>query len=98
MRRRDDRGFTLIELLVVIAIIAILIGILLPSLAGARAESRALKCAANARSVVQGVTLYTVSEKVYPCSYVYGMDQEGTDWRLQDQLLNNPTTANGYIH
>lgn len=100
MMRQSQRrnGFTLIELLVVIAIIALLIGILLPSLAGARNNARSLKCAANARSVSQAVNAYTVDNKVFPPSYVYGSDQTTTSWRAQDQLTSNPTPSNGYIH
>jgi len=99
LQRSCTRGFTLIELLVVIAIIALLISILLPALGSARGAARQLKCANNARSVVQGVAIYTASNKdYYPPHYVYGSDETSTSWRTEDQQVSNPNPQNGYIH
>lgn len=57
--RPDSRaGFTLIELLVSMAIIAVLIGILLPTLPKVRNAARQAACAANLRSVGQGIEVY----------------------------------------
>jgi len=57
------RAFTLIELLVVIGIIAILISILLPSLARAREAGYRANCLANLRSIGQMMHIYANENK-----------------------------------
>jgi prepilin-type N-terminal cleavage/methylation domain-containing protein len=60
-RAARKRGFTLIELLVVVAIIALLISILLPSLARARELSKRAVCAANEAGIGKGFATYASS-------------------------------------
>lgn len=51
-------AFTLVELLVVIAIIALLMGILVPVLSGARERARRVACMGNIRQFIIGIQAY----------------------------------------
>lgn len=54
LRKNRKKGFTLIELIIVIAIIAILAGLLVPSMIGYLDESQQTVCAANRRQIERG--------------------------------------------
>ena len=78
LQRTGDRStaFTLIELLVVIAIIAILAGLILPSLARAKVAAKTTVCLNNLKQLQTCWHLYVVDyeDALPPNNYVYEAD------------------------
>jgi prepilin-type N-terminal cleavage/methylation domain-containing protein/prepilin-type processing-associated H-X9-DG protein len=60
---QHPRGFTLVELLVVIGIIAVLMGILMPSLSRARQQARQVQCQASLKQFGAAQMLYVAECK-----------------------------------
>jgi prepilin-type N-terminal cleavage/methylation domain-containing protein/prepilin-type processing-associated H-X9-DG protein len=81
-------GFTLVELLVVIAIIALLISILLPTLARARYQAQLVTCNARLQQLATVMHVYAIDDKR---GYLPRFDQPLTGGNLWD-------VSNGFIN
>jgi len=87
MRTAKPRAFTLIELLVVIAIIAVLTGLLLPSLAKARETARTVVCKQRCRELGMATIFYAADhrDRIWPI-VINPQGQERYTWaRIYDQ-------------
>ncbi len=84
--RRAKKAFTLIELLVVVAIIALLISILLPSLAGAREQAKRVKCGVQLRAIGTGMAAYMTDNN----EWIAGANTTGMNLRLQLDQAADP--------
>lgn len=89
---RMRHAFTLIELLVVVAIIALLMAILLPSLAQARANAKRVSCASNMRAIGSAFGVY-VSEwdGVLPPNYFNASEVSSTYYATWAWALSKAT-------
>jgi prepilin-type N-terminal cleavage/methylation domain-containing protein len=84
-----DKGFTLVELLVVIGIIAVLIGLLMPALSGARLQGTRVKCLANMRQI--GVQMQIYSDENHGLLIPLGPLEDGT--QSAATLVNLPEAS-----
>ncbi len=65
----NQKGFSLLELLATTAIIAILVGVLLPSIARSKTKAQQIICAANLREISKAFEFYCSDYKgIYPCA------------------------------
>jgi Tfp pilus assembly protein PilE len=73
--RRATGAFTLVELLVVIGVIAVLIGLLLPVLAKARAQANRAVCLSNIRQLGAAILMYCNDNQGHfpTCAYAAGL-------------------------
>ncbi|MCC7409011.1 MAG: type II secretion system protein [Phycisphaeraceae bacterium] len=97
------RAFTLLELLVVITIVALLIGVLIPVIAGARKAGRASVCTSNLGQIMTAMDLYLKDNRdIYPAGQTTYTDDSGaiqqadlTCWNLYGRkglgLVSNAT-------
>src|SRR6185503_4450638 len=104
-------SFTLIELLVVIAILAILAGLVLPSIMRSREQSKVAKCSSNLRQIYAGFLMYLqdYDDVVFWQGtdisldgmdwYVYGGRETNNPCTLQNGLFNRfvPRPINSYV-
>jgi len=91
IRHSAPRAFTLVELLVVIGIIALLISILLPSLARARATAVTVACLSNIRQIGQALMMYEADNRRLPYGSTGGTEAHDTWWHAVSEYMGTRT-------
>lgn len=95
-----DHGFTLIELLVVLSIMAILIGLTLFGIGGARESARDGKRKADLELIRSGIEVYKADCNIYPLGNgdpASVLASPGTNSLVGDGLTASCLSTNTYI-
>jgi prepilin-type N-terminal cleavage/methylation domain-containing protein/prepilin-type processing-associated H-X9-DG protein len=87
------RGFTIVELLIVIVIIAVLVGLLLPSVQSVRTTTRRSECSFNLRNLLLAVHSYEASHGCFPPAG-HGIDEAS----LVNARQNNGLPREAFDH
>ncbi|MHC5006684.1 MAG: type II secretion system protein [Planctomycetota bacterium] len=82
--RPRREAFSLLELVAVLAVIAVLLGLMLPALAGVRKSSRTALCVSNLRQMAIAAQRYALEFQYFPPALRYEnegtMTEIGWDW------------------
>lgn len=73
-RKGKSRAFTLIELLVAVSVCAVLVGILIPTLAKSREEARKARCLSDLKNLAVPVAFYVDTYRKLP-AVMYAPDE-----------------------
>jgi len=93
MLSRRKKAFTLIELLVVVAIIALLVAILLPSLARAKSMAKAIVCGSHHKAAGVGWAMYA---NTYEGKYMHHWDRSAETANKWNITVGDPQTQSPY--
>lgn len=99
---RSERGFTLVELLLVVTIIAVLVGLILPVVAGLRTKAKSTQCRSAMNQFGKSLSLYANDQSDYLPPNRVGMvpiGQVGQTWVSGWVAPRSPDGTNRwYLH